>query len=63
MKFKAPEGCTGISVGGEFFTVNEKGLIEVPDDGNYAAMLAPHGFEHVQPAAEPAKKAKAAASE
>lgn len=66
MKYKAPEGCAGISVGGEQFNVDENGLIEVPDGGDYGQLLAPHGFviapvvEEV--AAKPtAKKAKAAA--
>lgn len=57
MKFKGPENTTSISVGGECFNVGEDGLIETPDNGNYASLLAPHGFEQV--AAEPATEAKA----
>lgn len=56
MKYQAPEGCTGISVGGEQFNVDEKGQIDVPA-GDYHALLAPHGFTPViEPAAaEPVK--------
>lgn len=59
MKYKAPEGCTGISVGGEQFNVDEKGHIKVPDNGDYHALLAPHGFVPVA-AAEQAKAETAA---
>lgn len=45
MKFKGPENVTSISVGGECFNVGEDGLIETPDNGEYASLLAPHGFE------------------
>lgn len=45
MKYNAPEGCTGISVGGEQFNVDGNGQIEVPDNGDYHALLAPHGFK------------------
>lgn len=49
MKFKGPENVTSISVGGECFNVGDDGLIETPDNGNYASLLAPHGFEvHVE---------------
>lgn len=52
MKFKGPEGTTSISVGGECFNVGDDGMIETPDNGNYASLLAPHGFEvHVVEAA------------
>lgn len=44
MKYKAPEGCSGISVGGEQFNTDEQGFITVPDNGDYHAMLEPHGF-------------------
>lgn len=47
MKYNAPEGCTGISVGGEQFNVDENGQIEVPDNGDYHSLLAPHGFKPV----------------
>lgn len=45
MKFKGPENVTSISVGGECFNVGDDGLIETSDNGNYASLLAPHGFE------------------
>lgn len=45
MKFKGPENVTSISVGGECFNVGDDGLIETPDNGEYASLLAPHGFE------------------
>lgn len=44
MFFNAPKDCSSCSVGGEEFTVDENGQIEVPDSGDYIAMLAPHGF-------------------
>lgn len=64
-KYQAPEGCTGISVGGEQFNVDEKGQIDVPA-GDYHSLLAPHGFKPViepaaaaEPVKAPAKKAAA----
>lgn len=54
MKFKAPEGVSGISVGGEQFDVDDKGEIETPDTGTYYQMLAPHGFTPADAATEPA---------
>ena len=57
MKYNAPSGCTGISVGGEQFNVDKSGQIEVPDGGNYGVLLAPHGFKPVP--AEPVKAAAA----
>jgi len=64
MKFKAPEGCNSINVGGEEFTVDKNGLIETPDGGDYLSLVAPHGFT-VAPNAEQTpwapKTAKAAA--
>lgn len=50
MKFNAPLGATSISVGGECFNV-ENGQIETPDHGEYANLLAPHGFTVVVPEA------------
>jgi len=52
MKYQAPEGCTGISVGGEQFNVDNKGQIEVPENGDYHSLLAPHGFKQVALTAE-----------
>lgn len=61
MKFKGPEGTTSISVGGECFNVGDDGLIETPDNGNYASLLAPHGFEqHFEAAAAEQTKAETA---
>lgn len=47
MKYKAPKDCGGCSVGGANFTVGEDGCIDVPDDGDYAQLLVPHGFIQV----------------
>ena len=44
MKLQGPKGTTGASVGGQFFQANKRGVITVPDDGEYASTLAPHGF-------------------
>ena len=44
MKFQGPKGTTGASVGGQFFPANKRGVVETPDDGEYAWALAPHGF-------------------
>lgn len=63
MKFKGPKETTSISVGGECFNVGDDGLIETPDNGNYASLLAPHGFEphFVEAAAGEQTKAETAA--
>lgn len=69
MKYQAPEGCSGVSVGGEQFNVDDNGHIEVPDDGDYHGLLAPHGFtpapqakkSEAELAAEAEAKAKAEA--
>lgn len=62
MKFKGPEGATSISVGGECFNVGDDGLIETPDNGEYASLLAPHGFvPHVVAAAAEQTKPETAA--
>lgn len=71
MKFKGPEGTNSISVGGECFNVGDDGLVETPDNGNYASLLAPHGFvqqptaeaEAEKPTAKSGRKAKAAEAE
>lgn len=44
-KWKAPENCSGVNVGGEQFNVGDDGCIETPDDGDYGAALLAHGFE------------------
>lgn len=64
-KFKAPDGCNGISVGGEFFQVGDDGCVSVPDDGNYGSLLAPHGFTPVadKPAAGKKRTAEPPAPE
>jgi hypothetical protein len=46
MKFKGSKDSTGVSVGGQYFPA-KKGVIEVPDNGDYASLLAPHGFKPV----------------
>ena len=50
-KYKAPAGSAGINVGGQHFNVGADGCIDVPDEGNYGALLAPHGFVPVQTSA------------
>ncbi|OIR10977.1 hypothetical protein GALL_71480 [mine drainage metagenome] len=51
-KYKAPAGATGINVGGQQFNVGSDGFIDVPDEGNYGALLTPHGFIPVQTSAQ-----------
>ena len=69
MKFQGPKDTGGASIGGQFFPADENGVIEVPDDGEYASALAPHGFYVMPPEAAPAaegaktKKSKKADSE
>ena len=64
MKYKAPEGCHGVSVGGEQFNTDKKGFITVPDEGDYHALLAPHGFVPAPDADKPEEpKGKAAKAE
>jgi hypothetical protein len=54
MKFKAPAGCTSVSVSGETFNADADGIFTLPDDGNYVGLLAPHGFTQVAQTAKPA---------
>lgn len=58
MKYIAPKGCTGIDVGGEYFTVAtegpDAGTITVPDHGNYDDLLRPQGFTPVPASADTA---------
>jgi hypothetical protein len=65
MKFKAPAGCTSVSVSGETFNADDDGTFTLPDEGSYAGLLAPHGFVQVNEtapaAAEPSKAAPTAA--
>ena len=69
MKFQGPKDTGGASVGGQFFPADENGIIEVPDSGEYASALAPHGFYAIPPDAAPAadggksKKSKKADAE
>ncbi len=44
MKFKAPDNCNEVNVGGQVYKVAKDGSVTVPDDGDYSAMLKPHGF-------------------
>jgi hypothetical protein len=41
-KYKAPEGVTGINIGGQQFNADEKGVIAIPDEGSYQM---PPGYE------------------
>ena len=52
---RTQRGVAGDRFGGEQFNVDDNGHIEVPDDGDYHGLLAPHGFT---PAPQ-AKKSKA----
>ena len=57
MKFQGPKGTNGASVGGQFFQANKRGVIETPDDGEYAWALAPHGFAPIADKAEQTEEA------
>jgi hypothetical protein len=59
MKFHAPKGCNEANIGGQNFQVNEHGHIETPDHGDYASLLAPHGFVPVVDDVEVEEKAAA----
>lgn len=49
MKFQAPKDVTGgIDIGGEFFKIDNSGVLEVPDNGDYARLLPP-GFQAIPP--------------
>lgn len=43
-KWKAPENCGGISVGGAYFATDDTGHIHLPEEGDYGQALIPHGF-------------------
>lgn len=64
MKYQAPQGCCGICVAGQSFNVDAQGQIEVPDEADIYALIAPHGFTPVAaipapaPVAEPAPVVK-----
>jgi hypothetical protein len=47
MKFKAPQGHTGINIGGQQFNVDGRGEITLPDQGIYTL---PAGWERVEEA-------------
>ena len=59
MKITSDDKKPGVYVGGQYFTANEQGVIEVPDT---ASGLADLGFkpyvEPTKPAAKPAKESK-----
>ncbi len=44
MKYKCPKGVTSVSVGGDAYNVGRGGIVEIPDEKNVVAMLAPHGI-------------------
>jgi hypothetical protein len=44
MRYQAPAGQTGINIGGEQFDADDRGIITVPDGGDFTALLLPHGF-------------------
>lgn len=43
-KYKAPQGVTGINIGGQQFNVDADGNISLPDEGSYSL---PPGYERV----------------
>jgi uncharacterized protein with beta-barrel porin domain len=45
-KYKAPKGCTSISIGGVELLVNKKGIVDVPDDASDEDLQS-HGFRSV----------------
>lgn len=55
MKYKAPENAgPSVSVGGATFNIVD-GIVELPDEGNYAGALEPFGYTALPP--EPADPA------
>lgn len=49
MRYQAPAGQTGINIGGEQFDADDRGVITVPDEGDYSALLRAAGFVPVTP--------------
>lgn len=45
-KYQAPDGQTGISIGGERFNADANGIISVPD-GDYHSLLIASGYTQV----------------
>ena len=60
MKFKAPEGVSGCSWGGQSYKA-KKGVVEAPDEA--LADLLEHGFEPVIPTDKEVKAASIAAAQ
>ncbi len=44
LKYKAPENGTSINIGGEQFNVGDDGCIDLPEGGDYHAILTSHGY-------------------
>lgn len=42
-KYKVPDGGTSVSVGGETYEANKRGVVEVPDEASHDDLLS-HGF-------------------
>lgn len=39
-KYNCPEGGTSVSIGGETFDANKKGVVTVPDEANHGDLLS-----------------------
>lgn len=52
-RFQAPDDVEhGIDIGGEHFTLDDHGVVEVPEEGNYATLLLSAGFVPITPEAK-----------
>lgn len=50
IKIKAPDQCDQASVGGQLFTVQADGTVEVPDQETADLLIASAGFRSLEPA-------------
>lgn len=58
-KWKAPENAgPNVSVGGQTFNIVD-GVVELPDEGNYASALIPFGYESIPTTEQEAAEAEA----
>jgi len=40
MRYQLPDDLTGVNIGGEQFNADKKGIVTLPDNGDYAASMA-----------------------
>lgn len=58
-KWKAPENAgPNVSVGGQTFNIVD-GVVELPDEGNYASALIPFGYKSIPTTEQEAAEAEA----